>query len=64
MGKTIPVQLLLQGARQGSLTLDIALARPQVAGFYDKPTGAIQYVVADPATKRCAVIDPILDFDE
>ncbi|MGX7875324.1 MBL fold metallo-hydrolase [Mesorhizobium sp. ORM6] len=44
--------------------MDVALARPQVRGFYDRPTGAIQYVVADPATKRCAVIDPILDFDE
>lgn len=44
--------------------MDIALARPLVTGFYDKPTGAIQYVVADPATKRCAIIDPILDFDE
>ena len=39
-------------------------ARPQVTGFYDKPTGSIQYVVADPATGRCAIIDPVLDFDE
>ncbi|TPM89612.1 MBL fold metallo-hydrolase [Mesorhizobium sp. B2-1-3A] len=44
--------------------MDVTLTRPMVRGFYDKPTGAIQYVVADPATKRCAVIDPILDFDE
>ncbi|TGV82656.1 MBL fold metallo-hydrolase, partial [Mesorhizobium sp. M00.F.Ca.ET.158.01.1.1] len=44
--------------------MDVALARPLVSGFYDKPTGAIQYVVTDPATKRCAIIDPILDFDE
>lgn len=44
--------------------MDIASAKPHVTGFHDKPTGAIQYVVADPATKRCAVIDPILDFDE
>ncbi|MBZ9679022.1 MBL fold metallo-hydrolase [Mesorhizobium sp. ES1-1] len=40
------------------------LARPQVSGFYDKPTGSIQYIVADPATKQCAIIDPLLDFDE
>ncbi|MHA6645103.1 MBL fold metallo-hydrolase [Mesorhizobium sp. A623] len=39
-------------------------ARPQVTGFYDKPTGSIQYVVADKATGRCAIIDPVLDFDE
>ena len=24
----------------------------------------MQYVVADPATRRCAVVDPVLDFDE
>ncbi|HEV2506165.1 MAG TPA: MBL fold metallo-hydrolase [Mesorhizobium sp.] len=40
------------------------MARPQVTGFYDRPTGSIQYVVADGATRRCAIIDPVLDFDE
>lgn len=44
--------------------MDAALARPQVSGFYDKPTGSIQYVVTDPATKQCGIIDPLLDFDE
>lgn len=44
--------------------MELALARPEVKGFYDKPTGAIQYVVTDPTTRRCAIIDPILDFDE
>lgn len=38
--------------------------RPDVAGFYDPRTFSIQYVVADPATKACAIIDPVLDFDE
>lgn len=37
---------------------------PDVTGFYDKVTGSIQYVVADPETKSCAVIDPVLDYDE
>jgi len=37
--------------------------RPIVAGFFDKRTFSIQYVVADPETKRCAIIDPVLDFD-
>lgn len=36
---------------------------PIVTGFHDEPTGSIQYVVADPETKRCAIIDPVLDFD-
>ncbi|MXQ14161.1 MBL fold metallo-hydrolase [Microvirga makkahensis] len=37
--------------------------RPIVKGFYEKRTGSVQYVVADPETKRCAIIDPVLDFD-
>ena len=39
-------------------------AQPRVTGFFDPHSFSIQYVVADPATKRCALIDPILDFDE
>src|ERR687885_691468 len=37
--------------------------RPLVTGFHDEPTGSVQYVVADPETKSCAIIDPVLDFD-
>ncbi|SCY93766.1 MBL fold metallo-hydrolase [Microvirga guangxiensis] len=37
--------------------------RPIVKGFYEKRTGSVQYVVADPETKKCAIIDPVLDFD-
>ncbi|WP_168878961.1 bifunctional sulfur transferase/dioxygenase Blh [Rhizobium sp. P28RR-XV] len=37
---------------------------PHVRGFYDARTGSIQYVVSDPATRTCAIIDPVLDFDE
>lgn len=36
---------------------------PIVAGFFEKRTSSVQYVVADPQTKRCAIIDPVLDFD-
>lgn len=42
----------------------MSLARPIVTGFYDKRTYSIQYIVADPETRRCAIIDPVLDFDE
>lgn len=38
--------------------------RPVVAGFFDKRTFSVQYVVADPETKCCAIVDPVLDFDE
>ncbi|MBX3536510.1 MAG: MBL fold metallo-hydrolase [Chelatococcus sp.] len=40
------------------------MGQPQVQGFYDAITGSIQYVVSDPATLSCAIIDPVLDFDE
>ena len=36
---------------------------PVVDAFYDKRTGSLQYVVADPETKHCAIIDPVLDFE-
>ena len=36
---------------------------PIVRGFFERRTSSIQYVVADPETKRCAIIDPVLDFD-
>ncbi|TGQ35616.1 MBL fold metallo-hydrolase [Mesorhizobium sp. M00.F.Ca.ET.216.01.1.1] len=40
------------------------MQKPEVAGFYDARTGSIQYVVACPNTRKCAIIDPVLDFDE
>jgi glyoxylase-like metal-dependent hydrolase (beta-lactamase superfamily II) len=40
------------------------LVKPDVKAFYESRTGSIQYVVSDPITRRCAIIDPVLDFDE
>ena len=37
---------------------------PDVTGFFDLPTNTISYIVTDPETKRCAVIDSLLDFDQ
>ena len=37
---------------------------PEVTGFYEARTGSVQYVVADPASGACAIIDPVLDFDD
>ena len=39
-------------------------AKPEVTAFFEPRTWSVQYVVADPATKMCAVIDPVLDYDE
>ena len=40
------------------------MIKPDVKGFLDDATNTISYVVADPETKVCAVIDPVLDFDQ
>ncbi len=47
-----------------SWLLHFADHRPQVKGFFDKRTSSVQYVVSDPATGMCAIVDPVLDFDE
>lgn len=38
--------------------------KPEVTGFFDPRTWSVQYVAADPAAKECAIVDPVLDFDE
>ncbi|GHC18864.1 MBL fold metallo-hydrolase [Aidingimonas halophila] len=45
-------------------TFAISPGTPDVAGFYDPRTFSIQYVVSDPATRECAIIDPVLDYEE
>ncbi len=37
--------------------------KPEVKAFFDGNTNTITYVVADPSSKACAVIDPVLDFE-
>lgn len=37
---------------------------PEVTGFFDRHTWSVQYVVADPASRKCAIVDPVYDFDE
>ena len=36
---------------------------PEVQGFFDPRTNTISYVVADPATKQCAIIDSVMDYE-
>lgn len=35
----------------------------QVKAFFDTQTNTFSYVVSDPETQRCAVIDSVLDYD-
>jgi glyoxylase-like metal-dependent hydrolase (beta-lactamase superfamily II) len=49
---------------ESSDMLEASSSKPIVKGFFDKRTFSIQYVVSDPVSRKCAIIDPVLDFDE
>ncbi|HYD71647.1 MAG TPA: MBL fold metallo-hydrolase, partial [Candidatus Binatia bacterium] len=36
---------------------------PNVRAFFHEPTNSVTYLTWDPATKRAAIIDSVLDFD-
>jgi glyoxylase-like metal-dependent hydrolase (beta-lactamase superfamily II) len=42
--------------------IDLA-TRPAVTTFFDEPTNTLSYVVKDPASNACAVIDSVTDLD-
>jgi glyoxylase-like metal-dependent hydrolase (beta-lactamase superfamily II) len=48
------------GAGQESVTMT---GQPIIKAFFDEPTNTVSYLVADPATKQAAIIDPVLDYD-
>ncbi|MBI4921304.1 MAG: MBL fold metallo-hydrolase [Devosia nanyangense] len=37
--------------------------RPQIVPFFDEATNTISYIVKDPASRSCAIIDSVMDFD-
>jgi len=39
------------------------MGKPTIHAFFDEATYTVSYIVADPATKAAAVIDPVLDYD-
>ena len=43
-------------------TPDISLV-PEVVPFFDPATNTISYIVHDPKSAACAVIDSVMDFD-
>ena len=38
-------------------------AAAEVTGFFDEATFTVSYVVRDPGSRHCAIIDSVLDFD-
>lgn len=37
--------------------------KPEVTGFFDAATNTISYVVQDPASNACAIVDSVMDID-
>jgi glyoxylase-like metal-dependent hydrolase (beta-lactamase superfamily II) len=57
-------EALAVAAEQVRRSADGHAARPKVTTFFHEPTFTATHVVADPATRRAAIIDSVLDFDE
>ncbi|MCI4666412.1 MAG: MBL fold metallo-hydrolase [Neomegalonema sp.] len=45
-----------------SYTVDLSI-KPEVEGFFDEATNTISYIVKDPASNSCAIIDSVMDID-
>lgn len=43
--------------------IERSTVKSDVTAFFDEDTFTVTYVVADPRSKRCAVIDSVLDYD-
>jgi len=39
------------------------MTKPEIQSFFDEDTFTVSYVVSDPATRNCAIVDSVLDFD-
>jgi len=37
--------------------------RPEIVAFFDEPTNTISYIVKDPNSDACAVVDSVMDID-
>jgi glyoxylase-like metal-dependent hydrolase (beta-lactamase superfamily II) len=44
------------------MAVDLSV-KPEVTGFFDPATNTISYVVRDPASNACAIVDSVMDFD-
>jgi len=44
------------------VTPDLSV-KPDVTGFFDPDSNTISYIMRDPDSSACAIIDPVMDFD-
>ena len=47
---------------QASISTGVG-ARPEVIPFFDEATNTMSYVVRDPSSKSCAIVDSVMDLD-
>ena len=45
------------------MSIKAASKAPKVKAFFDHDSNTVSYVVSDPATKKAAIIDSVMDFD-
>ena len=45
------------------MSIKTASKAPEVKAFFDNDSNTVSYVVTDPATKKAAIIDSVMDFD-
>ena len=57
-----PVRVALH-RKESEAVMTAAPPVPKVTAFFDEPTFTISYVVTDEATRRCAIVDSVLDYD-
>ncbi|MBB4369962.1 glyoxylase-like metal-dependent hydrolase (beta-lactamase superfamily II) [Bradyrhizobium sp. cir1] len=39
------------------------MSQPIIRAFFDEPTNTVSYLIADPTTRKAAIIDPVFDYD-
>lgn len=65
--QTDPTPAASGADKQAQTIVERALAqaalRPQVTAFFDEPTNTASYVVSDPGSRACAIVDSVLDYD-
>lgn len=42
---------------------DSSIVHPEVVSFFDRATNTVTHIVTDPATKRAAIIDSVMDYN-
>src|SRR5581483_1414518 len=56
-------RLLFWGRTKPRSSSMASKSSPVIRAFFDEATSTVSYLVADPATRHAAVIDPVLDYD-